>query len=68
MPERIPSDIPDEPEILDLLRGLDKEGDEALSVAGLNPEQLDTLAQKVYQLLRRELVIERERSGRQGPL
>lgn len=68
MPEKIPNDIPDEPDILDLLRTLDQEGSEASLIAGLTPDQLDLLAQKVYLLLRRELVIERERSGRQGPL
>ncbi len=68
MPEKIPNDIPDEPDILDLLRTLDQEGREASLIAGLTPDQLDLLAQKVYWLLRRELVIERERSGRQGPL
>lgn len=58
----------DEDEMDELVRAMlddaegSAEGTEA-RVVGLSPRQLEILSRKVYLLLRRELVIERERLG-----
>ena len=66
MPDQERTSLPDPGEIEDVLRDMQKKDGEStgLDVAGLTPDQLDVLAQKVYILLRQELVIEQERLGR----
>lgn len=57
------SESPQEEEVSEMLRMLQSEGGAESSVAGLCPQKLDLLARKIYLLLRRELVIEKERHG-----
>lgn len=55
----------------DVLDGIDQDEVERIlrridATEGLSPDELEALARRVMALLRRELVIERERLGRYG--